>query len=232
MRQFLYFLPDVDRDLLKALIDRGLADRFINSRTREIGQHARTHATGPEGAQGLLIGRSSDGLRYAPDAQQWSGRFGADDAPFWIGHDLSDKPGPADLAREEIELGTAVRLADGNEWTIPVWRFSPTVITMSPDRVLKHEPLETRKRLEAHMLRMREVFAADTDAEMDDEELLSRAADILSINYRVSPDPVQEVSILKLITPANFVQIVNAVLDVAFFREIVETAGAGSKKNE
>ena len=249
MAQFVYYLPAVERDIPGAIRASGLLDRFTACRQAgggrangELGQHSRTTvSTGPDGRGGLLIARNAEGLRYDPDGQEWRGPFEAPATPareergesregtYWIGVDRECRPGPAELARQRVMVGKDVELADGNLWHIPVWRYTPQVIVMTPDGVVGHKPLELRRRLGCHLQRLHEVFGGGTSAEIEYEEILGIAADMLRVNYRIGPDPAGEVSMLELITPTNFVEMMDVLADAEHLHELIGTDGPEKK---
>lgn len=118
MAGFLYFLPNVSRSNLDAVVkQRGLGYAFDGGRA------SRECQSGPGGMPGLIL---ADAQRlgdleagYYPDRQTWRQIPGVD---AWVGYFTARKPIAADLARPKQLQGHFVELLDGGHWLVPMAR--------------------------------------------------------------------------------------------------------------
>jgi hypothetical protein len=117
MAGLLYYLPGLDRSIkVEQAREAGLGYAFERQIT------ANTyHGKGPFPEQGVTFADSATVQKVGcyPDQQTWRQAPGQQ---FWIGYYNDQRPGPADLARTRQLDGHLVRLADGNDWLIPVAR--------------------------------------------------------------------------------------------------------------
>ena len=116
MAGFLYYLPELDRSIK---IDDARAAGLGYAFARRICGNT-FHTTEPFGGPGVVF---ADPDRVAKigfyKEQTWRPVPGK---PYWIGFYPERRPGPADLARPKMLDGHFVRLADGNDWLVPVAR--------------------------------------------------------------------------------------------------------------
>lgn len=215
MGDCLYFLPGIEADVGKAFAESGLADRLAKDGFARAGWEE-----GPDGQSGLAISLTGNGLIYKPAAQTWRGPF--NDKKLWVGIYTDDPPGPDDLQRPQQIDGTPVELLDGREWLIPAWRLAPMALTMGMDGQVVHEPLPLRLRLEKHVNRIVEISQGKMEVGVEWSEIVAVAADVLSVNHRISRDPAQELSLLRLISTENVKALFSAVLDLEFWNTMAE----------
>lgn len=90
---------------------------------------AQVNERGPDGGGGLIVGSNKGiediSVRNHPTRQTWQQVPGKQ---VWLGFYHDDRPRPADLIRKEPLAGHLVRLADENDWLVPVargWQFDP-----------------------------------------------------------------------------------------------------------
>lgn len=109
---FLYFVPGLP----------GKVNEIDAWKDRIDGAIKRECKAGPNGQPGVILAdKSYPGVAgYFPNQQRWE-----QDGELWVGH-LVDRPTtPELLARSTKISGHAVRLGDGNDWTIPAAYRSP-----------------------------------------------------------------------------------------------------------
>lgn len=114
----MYFVPQLDHATHQTLRQRGI---------EVAGQGPLQQIAVKGGPQdvgnGILVcfdSKPGRPLRYEPNAQTWKPIKGEDDIAYWIGWYTDAKPGPMQLARQHGLGGRSVRLADGQEWIVPV----------------------------------------------------------------------------------------------------------------
>ena len=139
---------------------------------------------------------------YEPELQEWE----EGEARVWMGlpKDHALRPGPAELQRNHrLTEGRAVKLGDGNWWTVPTFRFAGGDTNLP--FVQKYSRGQTRRvvlpefeKLWALADDIWAVVIADKIATLPDEALFWFCTAALSVNYRVS---APEVSALGLIAP-------------------------------
>jgi len=119
MAGLLYYLPGRDQVQLDQLAEHGLAYTCERDCTH------RATDRGPDGGPGMVFADTSHvpfaQLGYWRDKQEWL-KFPGHPSGAWVGFGREHRPAPKDLAREEQLPGHEVRLADGQEWLVPVAR--------------------------------------------------------------------------------------------------------------
>ena len=223
MASFIYFIPGV-QGLLRGQVKRyGLAYAFPASAPFA----TRRLDPGPAGG-GVLVATTSEDCHYNADAQTWQ-----DCGRYWLGYETEKPPGPDDLKRPEQIDGHRVMLADGNEWLIPVAREMrgktkfPKRLAIGPDCKWVTVPMPEYAAL---FKRAEEVFDAYMEGGEGKEVTIADLnffCDALALNYRVS---AREVSALGLLTTANQVQAVGAVIDWPTLLEAAESMEKHKKK--
>lgn len=126
MRRMFYYLPGVAEVTPQALVDAGLAGRFEIDPAEQKGADTQKYGKapldkGPDGKAGMLVsfGQGS-GIGYHADSQEWH-KF----PQFWLGWWRDKRPRPKDLERSVMLAGSAVTLADGQQWMVPVAKLLP-----------------------------------------------------------------------------------------------------------
>jgi hypothetical protein len=190
---FLYFLPG------KSAGDKLDLDALGLSHARAPGEPTKAPVTkGPDDGPGLLLVFAGDHApRYVAAEQTWRKAPGGG---HWVGVFNAHKPGPEDLAREQVIGGEAIRMLDGADWVIPICqspvRGRPTVprqLDLDDQgqwvrRVLPKyaRVCEDAERVFHHWLG--ENWVADVPpVSLSEDEGWRIAADALAVNYRVSP---------------------------------------------
>ena len=118
MPGLLYYLPGLEGLTLADTAKVGLGHAFEADCTCR-----RVMASGPDGGAGLVAvdHRRQPEPGYFADKQTWL-KIPGNGAGAWVGR-YTDRPVlPEDLAREEQLSGHPVRLADTQEWLVPVAR--------------------------------------------------------------------------------------------------------------
>jgi hypothetical protein len=164
--------------------------------------------TGPGGLGGLVYSNDDGKTGYYPDSQSWSQA-----EEIWIGVDR-DPIKPESLLRKEIIGGHSVRLEDGNDWIIPVARAFPSgtrlpeALILGPDGQLISEVLPRFAQFSTDANRVYDALAGD--GEMSVVDAWEIAVKALGFNYYIGR---REVSLLKLLTTANIIEILKAIID-------------------
>ncbi|HET6441947.1 MAG TPA: hypothetical protein VFH53_06170 [Phycisphaerae bacterium] len=228
MGAILYFIPGVTSAPIELVEKRGIVGIFDQGKAPAFAGPI----TGPDGLSGMLVSTDVEGLRYSKASQTWVKATRGD---FWIGYWTVLPPGPADLARKEMYFGHAVRLADGNDWIIPIARsFArgsslPMSMSLSPDGKWVGAPApEYRALCEAAAEFADEILAHVAPADDDDApETFSftvpyecdRAVEALAVNYRLDRD---EVAALALLRQTTADEIMRALIDWPFVMATVK----------
>ncbi len=118
MSGFLYYLPERTRGISREdLVSLGLGYAIDRQFTA-----AEILAHGPDGGRGVIVAdpRRVDPARIRMEAggQSWRKAVG-----YWVGHYITERPGPADLLRSPAIAGHPVVLGDGREWICPLGRL-------------------------------------------------------------------------------------------------------------
>jgi len=147
MASFLYYIPGGQaRDFATAAVPR----EQIDARLAEAGigyafegrLAATDCSTGPDNGGGCVLAdpqrQAERQVRFRPDEQQWQPIPGA---AAWLGWWTDgERPGPADLQRDQIVPGYQLPLGDGRSWTIPL-----ACESVERDGQVTHEPALPRR---------------------------------------------------------------------------------------
>jgi hypothetical protein len=215
---FLYFLPG------KSAGDKLDLDALGLSHARAPGEPTKAPVTkGPDDGPGLLLVFAGDHApRYVAAEQTWRKSPGGG---HWVGVFNAHKPGPEDLAREQVIGGEPIRMLDGADWVIPICqspvRGRPTVprqLDLDDQgqwvrRVLPKyaRVCEDAERVFHHWLG--ENWVADVPpVSLSEDEGWRIAADALAVNYRVSP---LEIAMLGIWSDAIATRVLFALADIS-----------------
>jgi hypothetical protein len=190
--------------------------------------------SGPDETSGVVLASAAatwdSPPGYYPDKQEWR-RIGK--GPAWVGMYCDDKPRPEDLVRAEMLPGHAVRLADDQEWTIPVarganeqddalsWHIAlPSAVSVNDaGEWVRAEVIDKYQVLWAVATRWWEELSAalsgsassdDSGIRFDFAGLLDAALLALATNYRVTRI---EVGLLGLFNEQCATEILKALVD-------------------
>lgn len=173
---------------------------------------------GPTGSSGTLVaaqpGEAPPEIMYSENRQRW-----VDFGDYWIGVFEDSRPTPEELARPDQVNGFLEELADGHLWNCPVVRTPCEVPRMRVPR--KFGVDDQGKLVAAPVDECRAAWetsakiwdALCTGREFDLDEGIGWAAEMLSLNYRVS---LQECLLLDLINDHNLERIFFAACDRDF----------------
>jgi hypothetical protein len=181
-------------------------------------------------------------LRYRRDAQAWRE---CADGKYWVGWEIERSPRPCDLARKEMIDGHNVLLGDEQEWLIPVARLFwggtalPQSLILGPGGKVVTEALPEFAGLSADAEKVWAKFSAERLAQGDEgpqedapsltvDEGFRIAVAALSLNYAIGPN---EVAALRLLTTANYREILQALIDVPTLVRVSLEMAEASKKN-
>ena len=212
---------------------------------------SRETTAGPGARGGIVVahkGTEAGNVRYDPTGQTW--RKISDGV--YLGFDPANRPGPADLQRDEIIRGYPVTLADGNDWIIPLARIFPDgmaakalpngaipqALGLDDEGKLTKKPLAEFAEICEFAERIWDIVRADaglldegeTVAPLEDAEAWKIAVKALGVNYRVGG---REVSALELLTTANVMALLQTFVDFPSFAAVqAARIEAASKKND
>jgi hypothetical protein len=214
-RRFLYFVPGVSGVNSRMLSGRGLISRFSGAGGQLIEHGCSTSVETPACAVnpqlppriGCLVHAGLRPAKYSPDSQRWTD---GEEGKYFVGiEDVALPPGPADLERETGLDGYPLRVADGNQWRIPLLRkWDPRRLghvcalpqAISAKTVAgKASFVPTVKAEFAALDAMADtIFDGFVDQkQISIDQLFTRAAELLAVNYRVG---AAEVDLLGLLT--------------------------------
>lgn len=196
---FLYFLSEAkgvsDAQIAKGAL-AGLVDSGVSVSRREV------LGSGPSGKPGLLIRLGEGDCEFKPQ-QKWQKR---DENGTWM-LAQGENP-PSAFLRDEAIDGYWVKLADENQWIVPIARVFPTgsklpqSLILGPGGKVVSEVLPRFAQACSDAERIwRAVAAANSEQpseadQISQEEGFFLACRILAINYRLGPP---EVSLLRLL---------------------------------
>lgn len=199
MPGYVIFLPHKTGQDPRYLTDVGLGDLLADGAPEFLQVDS-----GPGGNPGVLARWSSP--EYPDRAPTWSIEhhtftpFGSNlratphvetaadlaEVDFWLGHEKGKPPRPEDLERRRLRAGPRVRLADGQEWQIPVAQMLPRVLGLGKPR-----PTDAYRPFWALTMRAVEEWLQLGEGgpfwRCADDQLFAFACAALAINYRVSP---------------------------------------------
>lgn len=216
----IYYLPGGKSQPKAAFASAELSDRIDGNARASCEQ-------GPDGKGGILTSQDGHGLQWQPKEQTWAGPF--NDGKYWIGFWNDRRPTPEDLRRPNQISGSKVELLDGRKWLIPAARNAPMAMVLNNGKV-EFEPLAIHRRLWGHIQTLSESLEGDA-FKIDHVQIMEIVADAIATNYRISRDPREEVTLLKLISTANFQAITNALLDTEFFATMASDLEDAKKKD-
>ena len=217
--QFLYFVPNKDRDLLKNILyafDSKPLDREVLR-------------GGPNGGRGYIFFDSSAMNRiaqvtYNPDKQTWRKMPGVD---IWVGYFNDEPPTAKDLARKDLVPGHALELGSGSDlWTIPCSRYFgesgfscglPQVMDLNEEGewtvgnvLAKHQELWDVSGKWFDAIATLDDGEENPSADMTIADVANACVVALRTNYRVS---ALEVGMLGLLTSSSRSEIMNMTID-------------------
>lgn len=248
MAQFLYLVPKKDTPE-KLSAEYGLVKRIGSGPAyrgcRFSVKGGRPVLPGTDGAEtehdGTVLGATSD-IAFKPDVQTWK-RVEWEGSPvYWLGYGTKEVPGPDDLVRDEVVMGHAVTLADGNDWIVPVARSFregltclPEDLRMGADGKLQRSVKAAYRELFDRASAVAEPAYSQGFYEIDEEESYRLVVDALAVNYRVG---LAEVNALGLLDTRTRHAALGALIDQPTFLELMkqfeaeQAGGGGAKKKD
>lgn len=205
MASFLYFAELATDPTLDTVRELGLGYAICQPpMARECQGHT------PSGNRGRVFGDSKRLGDRMPacdlKAQVWRKIPGKN---VWVGYWKDAKPKPADLARKDMLPGYPIKMADGNEWQVPVVRsfdeasakpvsVLPTLYGLDDSGQLTRGEIQ-----EAHRwlwdLTDSAWDAMVTEASVKEQDMLPIAAKLIGANYAV--DVVELAGVLQVFSP-------------------------------
>jgi len=205
-------------------------------RLRELGldwitAHSFLATAGPDNTRGAFLAPHAADRKgrvarcsYDPERQRWTkvqlgtGDEAARPQSIFLGYWLADRPQPMDLARRELVDGHPVKLADGNEWLVPVARRwgnhlspLPQRLAIGPNGQWVSEVLPQYQQLARDAQAYFElIFSAGPDRPYD--QWLDVVCAALAVNYQLDR---YVVSALGLLTTSVVHPVLEALVDTA-----------------
>jgi hypothetical protein len=237
----LYFFPTLPLETLlsglqqgrprwnrKVLEDYGVAETLGTVDSQQVSTFELA-TDGPGGKTGAILtpviaGTPSKRADYQPKFQTW--QCVRADPELWIGLDNEERPGPKDLAKRDMVPGHKVRLADGNEYEVPVIR-APSRGTLLPQDMSYDENGEFQMGIKAPYGELWEKSAEAWDLiiggkdTMPFSEILDLCLGFLGVNYRYGR---YEHAVLKLVDTSlsTWHELFCAAVDIPFVLEELE----------
>lgn len=237
----IYFVPHAQTLNDQVIASHGLAPLL------KPGRRNRSTTRGPGNQPGLFIlddHYNADLVRYEPENQRWTKRYGFDS---FVGTWNQLPPtNPTDLQRADALPGVPVTLLDGQVWTIPLVREYhtddalkartplPRILQQDPDngRLVEGAVVPQYSTLWERSLAVTQMIfdqiTKGTSAEIDDALAEQLVLDLLSTNYQVDASVVTH---LQLLTQKYFADIIRAALDVATLEAAIKKLPRRSESN-
>ncbi len=175
---------------------------------------------------------------------QWNGEPSVDmDGWRWV---KSIEPGkysvgfgprpisPQELAHSRTFAGTAVRLGDGNEWTIPAAGQLPQTLRIGPDRTVSRTVrAEFKTYFDDSAKWFTDLMSPDRNLSISVQEfdvgVFEYLARALGLNYRITPEVINE---LTLFGTDNLFSCLRASIDGLAINEELLSQRLDQKKSE
>lgn len=193
---------------------------------------------GPDGGGGMLAfdDQCRRPLAAMGPGQKWTPCVeaeGVEAGQYWVGVWEDCRPTPDDLQRADVVESYPVRLADGQEWLVPIAPLLPKRLTLNRATGQQEDVVLSKHRQFAE--RSNEIFALLIGDEFHDrlrDHLqvvipggLRYAADALQKNYRVNLDAVDA---LELIGHAEAIEIAGIATGLIMVGDFAKKNGPGS----
>lgn len=168
-------------------------------------------STGPGGLYGQTWGWLGDGGEsngYFPEGQHWIRHEGG---KYWVGWQYDRLPSPATLMRKSLLPGKPVELGDGQLWLVPSAMELPQQAKLRGGKWAWEPESRFAEFVE------RSQWAFDVARKWFEDpgpvpiEAVDYALEVLSMNYRLTPEIVDH---LGLITPVTLIYILAASSDL------------------
>ena len=240
MPGLLYYLPGLEGLTLDHTAEVGLAHAFEADCTCR-----RVMASGPDGGAGVIAvdHRRQPEPGYFADKQTWI-KIPGNKTGAWVGR-YTDRPVlPEDLARQEQLDGHLVRLADGQEWLVPVARGcgetrdgQPVLYQAVPTRIaldaegnwIDGEVIDRFRPLWSIATEWWDRFMAigksaaeeapEPEEKFDFVRRADAAVEVLAINYRLAR---AEVALLGLFDGETARSVLDAIVDMPTIQEWIK----------
>lgn len=238
-----YFIPGQSKPSRKQLSELKLGYAFDDESFVSVAVKAKS---GPDGQDGFVV-HPTDSPSYVPDKQSWFSHA-TPGVHFGWWNDL--KPTPSSLIRNNKIDGNLVKLADGNEWEIPVARRWSIGTRDQEGKILWDEDSLTRRLefkdgdwVEGEVINEQVLFCQvgraifdhwvehmqDSPFTLPNNET-HLCSDVLAMNYRLSSF---EIGALGLLTssPELLWSVLKQVIDVSGWGEMVKKKEAASQSS-
>lgn len=231
----LYWFPGLtDEGKIPAPFDR----RFARGMGRAHHVYGPDGDSSPRARRGLLATPFADGATcvYDGDAQRWT--KAQTEPEVWVG--VRTDTLPEQLRRRQSLGGVSVTLGDGQRWLIPVCNpQSPRCRLPGYDTLVDGERTrivdDAYARLAAEAMalggQVREGLFTDEHyrLEFDDTEWFERIAQIIALNYDITPQEVGALGLLR--TAEHYRDVLSAWMDLEAMVELAVIAMAQARED-
>lgn len=217
MAGLLLFFPSerVEKDLPALFARTGLAE-LLDPHDDQPGVVEDLIPCGPSRTAGTLChwptarGEQAQPV-IASDRQTWyeaKPRDGLPKGRVWIGYETARRPRPVDLQRTKLHPGQAVRLADGQDWLVPIVRELPQLYGYDDDGELatrfdvpRYQDVFDRtwqwcERIRGAAIQEQAAEGQSFRVSFDRRDYFAYVADLLALHYRINRDVVDALGLL------------------------------------
>jgi len=212
MAGLVYYAPGLRTMNRQKMVELGLAHVLADGGPTYCGMNP-----GPDGGEGVAfavgpVDQEDPGLEICNRAN-WQELPGSE---VWVGFDPEALPKPEELARDRQIQGHQVRLADGQQWNVPVARsisgesYLPQRLRWNGENWFPGGVTEKYEQLFEQACRLWDVLVNASEETVTLTDECGVVAMALAVNYRVGPG---EISVLGLLDTQSEVRAVKALVD-------------------
>ena len=223
MASYLIYLPGKRGASVDLLREVGLGDLCADGAPL----FADVPSRGPDDGRGVVCGwddpldpSKNQPLAVRTDLQDWSPakpHDGLEAGRFWLGNSKASPVRPHDVRRRKTYAGLPVKLADGNEWEMPIARVMPKRYGFGADGSFGSQ---TRDEYKAFCEAAEEIHAQLIEQDGKALEIKGGwefGVRALALNYRVNAAVVDW---LDLVWEEHFLNFVGGPLELQVVRDV------------
>lgn len=209
--------------------------------------HTEIFLNGTKGTVFGIKGKCSDDIKvgFYHEEQEWINipKQDGSQGRLWIGYYKNNKPKPENFLKKDYLDGYFLELADGNKWVVPVARryqegcLLPKGTMMLVAGRIDEFVIEKYLPLQKIAEQLFVYFGLDYDKEFqkddgflcDDVSFFNTCVSVLSTNYNLD---FRDISVLKLFTTDNTVEILKIVVDMPYIDRLIKLQQGIEKKKD